>query len=138
MKIFEDIINKYQEIVGQFLMVKPILIRIKNHITAKRKNLEILQDIEKMLIEYETLFNKLTNILDSVSKIKKGLTKDVNLTKLTTDFISFSSSANKMIEKTFKYELIVFGKSNLRPTTIIPSWLFLILGIGVGLWLRKK
>lgn len=137
MSIINEILNKYQEIVGQFLLVKPTLIKIKREIILKKKFTELLPKIERMLIDYEPLFDTLTSLLKDIGKIKEGKGSEVNLTNLIKNFISFSSKANSMITETGKFELLVFGSSKLRPVSLLPPIAYFILGGLLGLWLKK-
>ncbi|MCS7231746.1 MAG: hypothetical protein RMJ67_06380 [Elusimicrobiota bacterium] len=136
--IIDDILNKYQELVGLFIQAKPILLRIKREIILKKQYHYLLNKVEKLLIDYEPLFKQMVRLLSSISKIKEGKGKEVNITQLVSDFISFSSKANNFIKEVFEIERTVFGTSRLRTIYLIHPFLILLLGVGIGIWLKRK
>lgn len=135
MSIIDTITLSYQKIIGQFLQVKPILYDLKKEATIKKEYSKFLPIIEKLLTEYEPVFNDLNKLLSEYSKVKEG---KFSITTLVPSFISFSSKANYFIQKTSDLEKAIKGNSKLIPISIIPSYLYFITGLGLGLWLRKQ
>lgn len=135
--IVENIQNSVQELIGQFLMVKPVLSRLRNIATTKKEYSQFLPQIILLQGKTDTLQPVLDAVLDGINKLKRGLGGQVNIITFIQTATKFINEGNKLISDTSKLQELIEKTTKLKPVPILTPIGLLLGGVGIGFFLKS-